>query len=164
MNNIINNSTEIIINGEIKSFVSTGDEKRIKISYYFNKENKHVYASVLFGDLSQGPPGLVHGGAIAAVLDETMGITSWMNNFKVMTTELKTAFMRAIKLNSTVYVDSWIDKSNDKAVVIKSKMISENGEIVFAEAEGLFAILDSDKWKSFGIDTGKFVSKNYLKK
>lgn len=162
MKKIIAGSSKIKIDKEIVSFVSTSDKTRIDISYYFNSSNKHVYAEVYFGKLAQGPPGFVHGGAIAAVLDESMGITSWMNNFKVMTVELKTTFVKAIKLNSVVYVDAWIDKPNETNVIIKASMINETGEIVFAKATGIFAVLDEDKWNAFGIDANKFVSKDYL--
>ena len=158
----INDSTQIIINDTITSFVSTGDEKRINIKYYFNKTNNHVYAEIIFGDLAQGPPGFVHGGAIASVLDEAMGITAWMNNLKVMTRELNISFYKAIKLNSKVYVKAWVESSGKNSAVIKSKMVSSDEVMNYADAEGRFAILDEEKWKAFGIDASKFISDDYL--
>ncbi len=162
MKKLLAKCSRMKIDKDIVSFVSTDDKKRIDISYYFNSSNKHVYAEVYFGKLAQGPPGFVHGGAIAAVLDETMGITGWMNNYKVMTLVLKTGFLKALKLNSTVYVDAWIDKTTERNVFIKSSMISEDKSIVFANAEGTFAVIDKEKWDAFGIDADKFVSKDYL--
>ncbi|HGY11225.1 MAG TPA: hypothetical protein ENK36_02525, partial [Desulfobacterales bacterium] len=61
------------MNHQFSSFVSTDTEDRIKIQYYFERHSGHFLSRVIFGQKSQGPPGHVHGGAIASVLDETMG-------------------------------------------------------------------------------------------
>ena len=145
-----------------RSYVSSDRDEGISISYFFEKETGHVYAKVAFGPATQGPPGFVHGGALAASLDETMGITAWMNNLKVMTKELKLIFSKALKLNSTVYIDAWIEKRNETSAIIKGKLTTGSGQIVFTEAEGIFQMLDEKKWKAFGIDAEKFISEDYL--
>ncbi len=160
----IKNAVRVEIKNDIQSFVSTGEDNRINIQYYYDKRNKHIYAELIFGDLAQGPPGYAHGGAIAAVLDETMGISAWMNNLKVMTRDLKISFNKAVLLNIKVYADAWIENSDANSAVIKGKLISGDRDVKFAEAEGNFSVLDDKKWKSFGIDTKKFISDDYLKK
>jgi acyl-coenzyme A thioesterase PaaI-like protein len=158
----LKNSIQISIEKAPRSYVSSDREEGISIKYFFDKTNGHVYAKVTFGPATQGPPGFVHGGALAASLDETMGITAWMNNLKVMTKELKLIFSKALKLNSTVYIDAWIEKRNKTSAIIKGKLITENGKIIFTEAEGIFQMLDEKKWKSFGIDADSFISDDYL--
>ncbi len=158
----LKNSIPINIEKAPRSYVSSDREDGISVSYFFEKETGHVYAKVTFGPATQGPPGFVHGGALAAALDETMGITAWMNNLKVMTKELKLVFSKALRLNSTVFIDAWIEKKNEISAIIKGEIITEDAAVTFTEAEGIFQMLDEKKWKSFGIDADKFISEDYL--
>ena len=160
----IKNAKRINIDKSIVSFVSTSEKERLQIEYYFDNESKRVYASVIFGDLAQGPPGYAHGGAIAAVLDETMGITSWMNNLKVLTIELKTLYHKAIKLNTRVFAEAWIKSLNEEGLMIESKLTDEKEEITFARATAKFAVLDNEKWLSIGIDTSGFIREDFIEK
>ncbi|NOX18789.1 MAG: PaaI family thioesterase [Chlorobi bacterium] len=158
----LKNSIQINIEKAPRSYVSSDGSDGISIKYYFDKTDGRVYAKVTFGPATQGPPGFVHGGALAAALDETMGITAWMNNLQVMTKELKIIFSKALKLGSTVYIEAWIENKNKTAAIIKGKLTAENGETIFTEAEGVFQMLDEKKWKSFGIDADSFISDDYL--
>ncbi len=160
----IRTSKPITIDEAIISFVSTSEKNRLQIKYFFYPETKSVLASVVFGDLAQGPPGYAHGGAIAAVLDEAMGITAWMNNLKVLTIELTTKYHKAVKLNSKVFVETEIAEldSVKSELVIKSKLVDENEKTIFATAKAKFSVLDNEKWLSIGIDTTGFISDDYI--
>jgi acyl-coenzyme A thioesterase PaaI-like protein len=69
-----------------RSFVSgdAASADRTRVQYFRNPENNHLHASVWFGPHTEGPPESVHGGAIAAVLDEAMGAVCWMNGHPVV--------------------------------------------------------------------------------
>ncbi len=160
----IKNAKRVNIDKSIISFVSTSEKERLQIEYYFDKESKRVFAEIVFGDLAQGPPGYAHGGAIAAVLDETMGIASWMNNLKVLTTELKTLYHKAVKLNTKVYAEAWIKSLTEEELIFASRLTDENEEITFASATAKFAVLDNEKWLSIGIDTSGFIREDFIEK
>ena len=56
------------------SFVSGAEAgRRTRVAYFRAPGSDHLHAWVWFGPGSEGPPESVHGGAIAAVLDEAMG-------------------------------------------------------------------------------------------
>jgi len=158
----LENFEKIDLGNSVISFVSTSPPERLKIEYYFNRNTREVIASVIFGDLAQGPPGYAHGGAIAAVLDETMGIFAWANNFKVLTTELITRYFKAVKLNKLVFAEVKIKEKNNSELTITAELTDENGETLYAQAEAKFAVLDNEKWKSIGINTEIFNPDNYL--
>jgi hypothetical protein len=63
--------------GETLRFVS-GDQtgNRFRMSYFRNQDQDLV-ARVWFGPVTEGPPGHAHGGSIAAVLDEVLGLAAW---------------------------------------------------------------------------------------
>jgi len=45
----------------------------------------YVTAGFSFSEHQQGPPGFVHGGASAAVMDEAMGLAVWHAGYRVVT-------------------------------------------------------------------------------
>jgi acyl-coenzyme A thioesterase PaaI-like protein len=132
-----------------ESFVSNNRDERIQVQYFFDKENGHFYAELHFAGLAQGPPGHVHGGAVAAVLDEVMGGTAWLNNIPVMTAQLNVSFLAPLKLDKTVYADSWLEGIDGKKVFIKSKLIGPR-ERIYAIAEGVFVRLSKEKLELIG--------------
>jgi acyl-coenzyme A thioesterase PaaI-like protein len=137
------------MNHHFSSFVSSDSEDRIKIQYYFDKHSCHFLAHVVFGQKSQGPPGHVHGGAIASVLDESMGAAAWMNGFTAMTVKLEINYFRVLKIGNEAFVETWVDHNNEKKVWVKGKIITADG-IVYAESNGLIIPLTKKYFQSMG--------------
>ena len=133
----------------LSSFVSTDVKERIDIQYFFDKESGHFFARVIFGQLAQGPPGHVHGGAIAAVLDEAMGAVAWMNDFTAMTVNLEAQYYKSLKLETVAYVEAWVDRSEEKKVYVKGILVSED-ESLYAEANSLFIRQSKEQFQSMG--------------
>ncbi len=132
-----------------RSFVSGREQKSFKVTYYFNKTTKHLYASVLFTDDAQGPPNHVHGGVTAAILDEALGGAAWLNGFPVVTAQLTLNFKKPIKISTEIFVDSWVDNTEDKKVYLKGIVVDEN-ESLYAEASGIFLIQKLELFKKMG--------------
>ena len=64
------------------TFLSEGD--RVRLAYFRKPDEPILYAKAWFGSKTMGPPGHVHGGAMAATLDEAMGAVCWMNGHPVV--------------------------------------------------------------------------------
>ena len=131
------------------SFVSASEPDRIKIHYYFNKNNQRFYARVVFGKKAQGPPEHAHGGAVAAVLDEAMGGVSWLNGFTVMTAKLEINYINALSLDTEYYIETSIKDVMQKKLTIQGKIVSKEG-VIFAESKGLFIEKSLEHFKSMG--------------
>lgn len=56
--------------------VANPSGESVRIAYFRGPAAGALYAKAWFGRETQGPPGHVHGGAMAAVLDEAMGGTA----------------------------------------------------------------------------------------
>jgi acyl-coenzyme A thioesterase PaaI-like protein len=122
-----------------RSFVS-GDgaaSQRTRVEYFRRDDNDHLYAKVWFGPDTEGPPEAVHGGAIAAVLDEAMGAVCWMNGHPVVGARITINYRHLTPLGFSGRVESWIERKDGRKISIRSHLSDEHGK-VHAEGEALF--------------------------
>ena len=102
------------------------------------------YACVWFGPSAEGPPDSVHGGAIAAVLDEAMGAVCWMNQHPVVGARITINYRHMVPLGFSGRVESWIDHIERRKCFITSRLTDEHGK-VYAEGEALFVQLTPEQ-------------------
>jgi acyl-coenzyme A thioesterase PaaI-like protein len=126
------------------SFVSGKQQDYIQLQYYFDKVTSKLITKIYFTKNAQGAPLRVHGGAISAVLDETMGIITFLNFSPAVTANLSINFIKPLKVEKDVFVETWIEENNDKKYLIKGIMVTED-ETLVAEASGVFIKMPMDK-------------------
>jgi len=136
-------------NDQLISFVTSDPAEGIRSDYYFDRDTGRFYARVIFGPKTQGPPEHAHGGAIAAILDECMGATAWMNKNMVMTAELKVNFKRALPLEIECFIHSWIAHTEGKKIILKAELFDAN-ETKYAVSEALFIRQPAERFKAMG--------------
>ena len=86
------------------TFLAEGDRVRLA---YFRKPNEPVlYAKAWFGTKTMGPPGHVHGGAMAATLDEAMGAVCWMNGHQVVAATITISFLAMLPIETETIVEA----------------------------------------------------------
>ena len=83
-----------------------------------------------------GPPSTVHGGVVALVFDELLGVCAVVNGLGAMTGTLTIRYRRPTPLQAQVDLRSWIDRVEGRKVFIDGTM-HHDGELT-AEAEGIF--------------------------
>ncbi len=101
-----------------------------------------MHALVWFGPTSEGPPNAVHGGAIAAVLDQAMGAGCWMNGHPVVGARMTINDRHMIPLGCAGRVESWIETIARRKCFIRSRLTDES-QTVDADGEALFIKLAS---------------------
>ncbi len=128
-----------------RSFVG-GDEngKRLRVKYFINKGNKQFCAKVFFGELAQGPPSHAHGGSMAAVLDEAMGLGAWAAGYSVVAAKITVEYLKMLPLNSVVSVEVMVDRVEGRKVWMKASIINNDNSII-SKSEGLYIIVPDDK-------------------
>jgi len=128
-----------------RSFVSGDpDSDRILVQYFLRRSDNSLVGEVWFGPGAEGPPGHAHGGSIAAVLDEAMGIGAWMAGHKVVAAQLVTNFRRMIALNSEAFVEAAVSSVEGRKVMMRARLLDEGGELL-ADAEGVFVVLEAQR-------------------
>ncbi len=126
--------------------------KGLKLSFY-TAEDQRVIARFVPGEEYQGYPGVLHGGIICALLDETIGRTLVHQDIWAMTVELKVRFRRPVPLGQPITVIG-------ELVSLRSRIMEGKGEIrladgtVAATAEATYVRLAEEKIAQFREELG----------
>ena len=129
----------------LKSFVSYDhDSDRLRVKYYYKEHTGTFMGKVWFGPGAEGPPGIVHGGAIAAVLDEGMGVAAWLSGYKVVAAKLTVSFRIMLPLETVTTIEAWVKLSEGRKIMMGGHLIGSGGQ-VYTESEGLYVQVDLSK-------------------
>ena len=116
-------------------FVSGEPEgDRYRVRYYKNGQQE-LRARIWFGPETEGPPGHSHGGAMAAVLDEVLGLAAWTADYAIVVGNLNISFRNLLPLGAVVTVESTVVSAQGRKVMVHGKICQ--GDTVFASAECL---------------------------
>lgn len=120
------------------TFLADGD--RVRLAYFRKPDTPELYAKAWFGPKTMGPPGHVHGGAMAATLDEAMGAVCWMNHHQTVAASITISFVAMLPIETDTIVEARIERIDGRKVHLKSTIKNPSGQIV-AEGSGLFVVL-----------------------
>ncbi len=123
----------------------TSSEGRIVLRY-FRRPDGGLVATAEFGTLSEGAPGLVHGGAILTALDEALGAAAWLAGRRCMTARLTTEFRKGTPLGAELLVVTRLVASRRRLVDLTGELVGPDGT-VYAAAHGRFMELDEAQLK-----------------
>ncbi len=116
-------------------FVSGDPEgNRFRVRYYRDGEQQ-LLAQVWFGPETEGPPGNAHGGSIAAVFDEVLGLAAWAAGYQIVVGNLNVSFRNLVPLQKVVTVESKVISAKGRKVIVHGRIYS--GETVYGEGECL---------------------------
>lgn len=121
--------------GESLRFVSGEPEGNRFRARYFRDGEQQLRARVWFGPETEGPPGHAHGGSIAAVLDEVLGLAAWAAGYPIVVGNLNVSFRSMLPLQQVVTVETDIVSAEGRKVMVHGRIC--RGETVYAEGEAL---------------------------
>lgn len=110
--------------------------KSIGIAWQIATGN-HIFASFEFSDFQQGPPGFVHGGASAAVLDEAMGLAVLHSGYKVVTANLSVDYRKPIPLEKPVRIQAEMSGKNGRRILATGEILLPDGSVAVS-AKGIY--------------------------
>jgi acyl-coenzyme A thioesterase PaaI-like protein len=106
-------------------------------------QSDRVIGTVVCGSAYEGPPGHVHGGYIAAMFDELLGLAQSLSGNHGMTGRLTIHYRSPTPLNTELRMEGWLDRADGRKIICRGTL--HNGDILCAEAEGLFISVDFSK-------------------
>lgn len=132
-----------------KSFVSGPKSTLFQVDHRIDLQNPHLlFTKIKFMNSAEGPPGHVHGGATAGLIDEIMGITLWHNQFMSMTKELHLFYRKALPLTQTIYGVTEVTAVNDRTTEIRSTLYDEE-KVAHVSAQATFYRLTPEQLSKF---------------
>lgn len=88
-------------------------------------------------DRFEGPPGFVHGGIIATMLDETMSKSLRALGLTTMTRQMEVEYLRPVHSGAPIRVEGRRVRSEGRNHWTQARILSERGRVL-AEAKALF--------------------------
>jgi acyl-coenzyme A thioesterase PaaI-like protein len=113
----------------------------------WQEASNRITGTVRFSQAFEGPPGHVHGGWVAGVLDHLMGMTHVRTGYPGMTGGLSVRYLKPTPLNQVIEVSAEATELDAKRTEVKAAM--RFGDTTTATAEAIFVRVDRAK---FGFD------------
>lgn len=112
----------------------------------FRAEDGKVVGTGSFGMQYEGPPGHVHGGFVAAALDELLGMAQTLSGKSGMTGTLTVRYRKPTPLYKQLRFTAWVDRIEGRKIFTAGTI--HDGETLCAEAEGVFISVDFHAMKA----------------
>jgi hypothetical protein len=107
-------------------------------------EGDRILGTATFGAAYEGPPGCVHGGYVAAAFDEVLGSTQSLSGSPGMTGRLTVHYRKPTPLQTELRFEGWIENVTGRKILTRGELRA--GDVLCAEAEGLFISIDLSKF------------------
>lgn len=120
-----------------------GDANPHGLGYRPRIEGDAVVGEIEFAERFQGGPGVTHGGAIAAFVDDLMGYVPMMHRIPAVTANLEVAYRRPVALGKSLVGEAWLVERDGRKLYAEAVCRDESGQIS-VEATALFITIDKD--------------------
>jgi acyl-coenzyme A thioesterase PaaI-like protein len=93
-------------------------------------------ATFSFDERHQGGPGIVHGGLVAAALDEACGLLATWHRFPSVTARIFVRYRRPVPINRALLLRAWVSGARGRRLHVDGHL--RDGEEILAEARCAF--------------------------
>jgi hypothetical protein len=99
-------------------------------------EDERAYGTCQCGWAYEGPPGTIHGGIVAAIFDQFLGMAQLLGGQPGMTGYLHTRYHQRTPLNTELKLEAWLIKTEGRKTIMCGEMYADG--VKTASCEGLF--------------------------
>lgn len=104
---------------------------------FYGESATSIVASVILDARHEGPPGHVHGGFSASLIDEAMGGAVWRAGFQGVAANLNVNFRLPVPLGVEVVVRGWVERVEGRKIFTAGSVTLPDGQTA-VEGRGLF--------------------------
>ena len=118
----------------------TTGENPLGLGLRFRKEAPGLVATFSPTSAHRGPPGFLHGGIAATVLDETMASVGWaMDDVPCVTATLELKYRKPVPLDGRpLRIEAWRERAEPRKMQrVQGRLLLEDGTVC-VEASGIF--------------------------
>lgn len=133
-----NDLLEPLYHGAQNHCFGCGQANPVGLKLEFSKSPQGAVVShATVSDNYEGPPGYLHGGIIAALLDEAMSKANRAQGVTAMTRQMQVEYLRPVPSNSPIRIEGKVTRSEGRKHWTEACIQNAEG-IVLAHATGLF--------------------------
>ena len=119
-----------------------GQSNPIAPSMVVHLDGEKVHGRATLGWPYEGPPGCVHGGFIAALFDQLLGVGQILSPAPGFTGTLSVRYLKPTPLNTELRMEGWVDRVEGRKAFLSGEMWA--GEVKTATCEGVFINVPED--------------------
>ncbi len=117
------------------------NEHGLKLKFALDHEAGTSAATVKLARRWERPPGYVHGGIIATMLDEAMGKLNTIHDVVAMTRQMEIDFLRPCPLGEPLTVTGRFVRRDGRKIFMESEIHDAAGKLL-VRGKGLFIVID----------------------
>lgn len=125
------------------SFVS-GVTNPLGLGASLRREGDVAIMDVTLGRAFEGAPGRAHGGVVAALIDETMGLVLAIHGVLAFTGQLDITYLAPTPIGEALSARAWLSRHSHRKIFIEASVRANDVEVVKATA--LFIAVDPTKF------------------
>ena len=130
----------------------TGRSNPLSPPMKLSMQGDTAIGQVRFGTPYEGIPGHVHGGMVAAALDETLGYLAVNHDIGGLTAVLTVRYRAPTPLETDLAIEANLVRIDGKKAFVEARIRA--GSVITAEAEGVFIAVDRERMLA-AIDSAK---------
>lgn len=120
--------------------VVSGAANPMGLGAYLWRDGDQAVMEVTLGKAFEGAPQRAHGGVVAALLDETMGMVNSIHGTIGLTATLNISYLAATPVGVLLTTRAWLESRDGRKISIRAT-VSANDTVV-VEATALFIAID----------------------
>ena len=118
----------------------SGAANPLGVAAYLWREGDTAVMEATFGPAFEGAPGRVHGGMVAALIDEAMGLAMGLEGNVAFTVQLDISYRAATPLGEPVVVRARVEGREGRKLRLRALVTT--GDTTVAEASAIFVTVD----------------------
>jgi acyl-coenzyme A thioesterase PaaI-like protein len=127
----------------VRDSLVAGDANPFGIGAYLYRDGDDAVMEASLGRAFEGAPRQAHGGIVAMLLDETMGMVVAMRGEVGFTARLEVTYVSPTPVGETIVARAWPVSSEGRKQTVHARVTA--GERTVAEASGLFILVDRSR-------------------
>jgi len=113
-----------------------GPDNPVGLHLRFRRDGEGVTSEFVPREEHVGWQGIVHGGILAAVLDDAMGNLFYLQGYQALTARMEVRFRKPVRPGERLRVRAWLAAEDDRTLTVRAELVRD-GEVVCA-GEGVF--------------------------
>ena len=109
------------------------------LTIHHGEDGTQCWSEFTLNGAYEGPPGLVHGGVCALILDHILGSAGGAAGRPGMTASLQLSYRRPTPLHRPLVARAWVEGEDGRKTTIRGEIARADGRVT-VEASGLFVL------------------------